>query len=195
MRSIVLLLVIAVLLTACGDTYPVLRTLEPLPEQSVCTIAVLPFQYEGGYPQGESIFYKAFSGKLSSEAGFEIASEGDVLQLYQQNRLYRNSKPGISQILSIGQQLDAQLVVSGDILRMEERDSGNSVETEITVIIKIYDTVTGKLIWYTYHKKHGDDYRQIMHYGKVYTLSALSQKMSEEIINLWFDNGMKKCQN
>lgn len=165
-----------------------------MPEKQICTVAVLPFQYEGGYPQGESIFYKALSGKLTSEAGFDIVPEGDVLQQYRRNKLYRNSKPSMAQIVSIGQQLDAQLVITGDILRMEERDSGANVKTEITVIVKIYNTETGKLVWYTYHKRRGDEYRLIMHYGRVNSISALSQKMSEEIIHLWLESGLKNCK-
>jgi len=181
------------LLVACSSATPRLDKMEPLPGNSTCRVAVLPFLERGGYPRGAELFYKVFSAELVSAAAFQLVQEGDILDLYRQLTIFPSQEPNLEQLRIIGSRLGVQLFIGGDILKMVERRSGGEVVTELTVVLRLYDGRTGKLLWETYHKRCGRDYRTVMHFGRINTITGLARRMSKEIINLWLEQGMNKC--
>jgi len=192
-KNLIWWMLLAVFLSGCGTKYPRLNIVEPLPEEIRCRIVLLPFVYEGKVPRGENIFYKAFTTELKNVGGFEVVQEAELLKLYQQFRLYRSNQPNEFQLQAIGNRLDAQLIVLGDIIEMTEVDTGSYVETNITVSVRIFEAATGNVLWSTYHKRKGEEYRNVMHYGRVNTITGLSRIMSNEIISLWIDEGVNTC--
>lgn len=181
------------LLVACSAATPRLDKMEPLPGNFSCRVAVLPFLYSGTYPRGAKLFYKVFSAELVSAAAFQVVREGDVLDLYRQLTIFPSREPSLEQLRIIGSRLGVQLFIGGDILKMVERRSGGEVVTELTVVLRLYDGRTGKLLWETYHKRRGRDYLTVMHFGRINTITGLARRMSKEIINLWLEQGMNKC--
>ena len=145
------------------------------------------------YNGGENIFYKAFTAELSTFPGLEEVPEGDILQLYKQFRIYPKNQPDERLLPMMAQRLEAQFVVTGDIQKMTEIDTGREVKTELTVLLNIYDGSTGKLLWSTYHKRRGEEYQNVLHYGRVNSLSGLSRRMANEILLLWIENGINQC--
>ena len=181
------------LLVACSSATPRLDRMEPLPANFTCRVAVLPFMDKGGYPRGAELFYKVFSTELVSAAAFQVVQEGDVLDLYRQLTIFPSREPSLEQLRIIGSRLGVQLFIGGNILRMVERRSGLDVATELTVVLHIYDGRTGRLLWETYYKRRGKDYRTIMHFGRINTITGLARRMSKDIINLWLEQGMNQC--
>ncbi|GAB4339676.1 MAG: hypothetical protein Kow0089_12760 [Desulfobulbaceae bacterium] len=189
----VVAIVVAAVLTGCSAKYPRLDVVDPLPDPVNCRVALLPFVYEGKVPRGENIFFKAFATELRNIAGLEIIPEADITKIYQQMRMYRNDLPNESQMQAIGNRLDAQLIIVGDLVEMEEVDTGAYVDTRMTVSVRIYLADTGKILWNTYHKRKGEEYRNIMHYGRVNTITGLARRVAGEIAALWVDRGMNQC--
>ena len=187
------LLLLILLTGGCAGEYPRLEIVEPLPDTSQCRVAVLPFGYSGEFPRGAGIVTKAFSAELASVPGFGVVPEGDVLQFYRQFKLYPKDQPNQEQIGIMAQRLDAQYVIAGEILRIIETDAAGAVETSLTLILEIHGSADGKLLWNTYHKRNGQEYRHILHYGRVNSLSGLTRRMADEIIELWIENGMDQC--
>ncbi len=181
------------LLVACSSAVPRLNRMRPLPGHFTCRVAVLPFLDQGAYPRGAELFYKVFSSELVSAAAFQLVREGDVLDLYRQLAIYPSREPSLEQLKIIGSRLGVQLFIGGTILRMAEHRSGLDVDTELTVVLRIYDGRTGRLLWETYDKRRGKDYRTVMHFGRINTITGLARLMSKEIINLWLNQGMNKC--
>ena len=190
-KLVVLLTVI--LLSACASEYPRFNNVEPLPADFNCRIALLPFVYQGDFPRGENIFNRAFATEMNNVGGFEVIPDGDVREVYKQLRMYRRNLPNEFQMQTIGNRLDAQLIIIGDIVEMAEVDTGYYVDTRLTVSVRIYKASTGNLLWSTYHKRKGEEYRNIMHYGRVNTITGLSRRMANEIITLWTEKGMNQC--
>ncbi len=182
-------------LSACASEYPRLTIVDPLPPGINCRIALLPFVYQGDFPRGENIFFKAFAAEMMTSAGFKVIPEGDINQLYKQLKLYRRDLPNEKQMQAIGNRLDAQLIVLGEIIGMTEVDTGSYVDTNITVSVRIHDALTGDVLWSTYHKRKGEEYRNVMHYGRVNTITGLSRRMASEIITKWAEEGMKQCSD
>lgn len=188
-----LFLALFLLLTGCAEKYPRLDVIAPLPDSPNCRVAILPFAYQGDFPRGENILYKAFIAEMAAIPGFDVVAEGDVLQLYKQFRLFPQDQPNEEQLRILAQRLGAETLVLGNILSMVELDSGGEVSTELTLVLNLHEGESGKLLWNTYHKRRGDDYRNVLHYGRVNTMSGLARRMASEIITVWIENGMKQC--
>lgn len=191
--SLLLLFVVFMLLTGCAEKYPRLEVIAPLPESPRCRLAILPFTYQGDYPRGENILYKAFIAEMAAVPGIDVVAEGDVLQMYKQFRIFPKDQLNEEQMRILAQRLGAETLVLGDILRMNEVDSVSEVSTEVTLVLNLYGGESGKLLWSTYHKRRGDEYRNVLHYGRVNSMSGLARRMATEIITLWIENGMKQC--
>ncbi len=180
-------------LVACSRQAPVLKKLAPLPAQGGCKIAVLPFLNTSSYPQGGAIFNKVFLSELVSTDRFQVLHEGDILELYQQLLIYPNQQPNREQLKIIGGRLNPDLFVGGSIQKMSEKGRGDYVDTELTLVLQLYDGRSGQLLWITYHRRHGSEYQQIMHLGRINSITGLSHHMSQEIITNWFKQGMTSC--
>ncbi len=181
------------LFTACGKQVPMVQKLAPLPEQATCTIAILPFLNESSYPQGGDIVGRIFLSELAASGHFNVLQEGDVHTIYQQLLIYPNRLPIRQQLEMIGGRLNADLLVSGIVQKMYQRDKGNFVDTELTFILPLYNARTGELLWLTYHRRLGAEYQQFMHIGRIKTITALARRMSQEIITDWLNQGMLPC--
>ncbi len=193
-RNGLVISVLCMLLAGCAGSVPRLEVVRVLPDEyATCRVAVLPFGYQGRFPRGENIFYKAFTAEIAKATNFDIVPEGDVLEVYRQLRMYRKTRPGVERLRVIGRRLKADLIITGEILRLEEKDSGRYVQTALTIIARIHDGDSGHLLWTTYHKRRGKEYQNVLHYGRVNSISGLARRMSDEIITLWIDEGLKQC--
>jgi polysaccharide biosynthesis protein PelC len=185
---------LALLSAGCAAEYPRLKIIDTLPESDNCGIAVLPFAYQGKFPAGAEIVSKAFSAELASTPGIDVAREGDILQFYRQNKMYPRNQLNLAQITNLSRQLNVQYVITGDILDLQETDSGREIDTFLSLAIYVYSGSDGRLLWTTYHKRNGDEYRHIMHYGRVNSLTGLIRRMTKEIIQLWTENTIQQCR-
>ncbi len=169
------------------------QTLAELPPEASCKVAVLPFSNQSSYPDGEKVFYKIFYSELIASGFFTVIPEGDITKLYQQLQMYPNLKPTLEQRLIISGRLDTSIFIGGDILDMQENSDGLYLKTKLTVVLRLYDGGDGKMFWATYHKRQGQDYRQLLHFGRINTITTLARQMAREIINLWREKGMQPC--
>lgn len=182
----------AVILAGCAGSFPRLKVLTALPDTPHCRVAILPFIYQGDFPRGENIVYKAFIAEMAAVPGVDVVSEGNVLQLYKQFRLFPKDLPNEDQLRAMARRLGAETMVTGEIMRMSEVDA-NVVNTELALVLDLHAGDSGKLLWTTYHRRQGEEYRNVLHYGRVNSMSGLARRMSSEILTLWIENGMKQC--
>lgn len=180
-------------LIGCGRQLPVVQKIAPLPAQGSCSIAVLPFLNESTYPQGGAIVNKVFLSELAGSGHFQIIQEGDVLELYQQLFLYPNQLPNREQLEMIGGRLNPDLFVGGVVQKMAKQKTGNFVDTELTLGLLLYDGKSGEILWTTYHRRLGGEYQQLLHLGRINTITGLARRMSQEIITDWLKQGMTPC--
>ncbi len=181
------------LLVGCGKQVPVVRKLAPLPNQGSCKIGVLPFLDETSFPRGATIVNKVFLSELVATDSFQVFQEGDIAELYQQLLIYPNKLPNREQLEMIGGRLKTDLIVGGVVQKMNEERKGTFVDTELTLILLTYDGSSGQLLWTTYHRRLGSEYKQVMHLGRINTITGLARRMSQEIITDWFKQGMSPC--
>ena len=187
-------LLFVVLIGGCaGVGLPHVRQMAPLPEDSLCKIAVLPFINETEFVDGDIIPYRVFMSELNRSGNFYLAQEGDVRNLYREMSIFPGQRPQFDQIRVLSNRLNVDLLISGRIIEMAEDRTGREKPPVLGMNLSIINGKTGAVLWTTYHRREGEEYRKIMHFGLVNTITSLSQKMSREIIDSWFKKGLKVC--
>jgi hypothetical protein len=192
-RYVLLLFFSPFILAGCADDVPRLHKMGALPADASCSVAILPFVDRGHFPNGANLLYKVMTSELVSSDKIKLVNEGDILKVYQQLNIFPTRMPDQEQMKIISNRLGVKLFIAGDILRMAERPSGRQVNTELTVIVRMYEGPTGNLVWGTYHKRRGLDYRKILHFGRINTITGLTRQVVDEILELWFEEGMTAC--
>ena len=179
--------------SGCGSKQPVLHKMAPLLLDEYCKIAVLPFVNETNFSNGDIILQKVFVAELIKNGEYLVSQEGDIRKLFQQIKIFPGHSPDYEQLRIIADRLNVQLIITGQINEMNENELGRGVNPSIGVLLHIYDANTGSCLWSTYHRRDGEQYRKILHFGKINSITSLAQAMSQEVINKWFAEGLKKC--
>lgn len=166
---------------------------QTLNELQICNVAVLPFVNETEYNQGDVIFYRIFTAELHKVKGLSISQEGDVRKIYRQMRLDVKQTPDLDQLLILGDRLGGQAFIMGKILKMSEKKGSMDAQPLIAVNLRLVNAVTGKIIRTIYLSRTGEDFRKIMHFGLVNTITELASLLSDEIARKWFKEGGATC--
>ncbi|HIJ78260.1 MAG TPA: hypothetical protein HPP69_02960 [Deltaproteobacteria bacterium] len=175
------------------DKRPYLQEFSPAPYGVVCSVAVLPFSSKTGYNQAGRLFYRIFMGQLVQAGSWQVTLEGDIRKIYRQMHLAPWVKPTPEQIKIIASRLGVERVIGGEILSMEEKVRGKAVEPKVEVRVCIYDGSTGKLLVATIHRREGEEYRKMLHFGLVNSITGLSKIVVQEILTLWEKKGLVPC--
>ncbi len=186
------LLILAV--TSCTiNGGPRLIKLGVMPEDRVCRLAVLPFVNETDFELGGLIFYRIFMSELVSSGKYVVSQEGDIRKIYRQLNITPKKMPTFEQVRILANRLDVQLFVTGRVVDMAEIVSGQESRPSIAVDIRIIQADPARILWTTYHRSEGEQYRKVMHYGMENTVTGLAKRASGEILKLWFSEGFNKC--
>ncbi len=181
------------LLAGCGRQEPTLYRFADLPARGTCRIALLPLVDKGDYPRGAAILSKVLLSELVSSGHFQVVQEGDILDLYRQLLIYPDRQPNQEQLRIIGGRLGIGLFIGGDILEMRQVKGAIAPETSLTMILRVYDGASGRLLWTTYHRRRGSSYQEVLHFGRVNTITGLARRMAHEVVELWLEKGMEPC--
>ena len=180
-------------LSACGPKLPTLHKLTSLPQEKTCRIAVLPFLNQTGYPEANAIFYRIFLAELVQSGRFDIVQEGDVRDVFHHLRVWPGHEPQKEQMKILGDRLGVKIVIAGTVVEMAEVPEAKIINPTLAVSLKILDTESSQTIWCTFHRREGGQYRKVMHFGVVNTVTGLAHRVSQEILELWFKEGLKGC--
>ncbi len=187
---------VIVLLASCSfRARPGIMKMASLPDGGkICRVAVLPFSNQTRYPLADTIFYRVFVAELLESGSYLVSQEGDVRKIYRQMRVLVGQTPDVEQVRSLAGRLGAQLVITGTVVEMRDKTKyGRKLDPTMGVIVRILDGETGRTLWTTFVRREGKDYRKIMHFGVINTVSALAKRVSQEILAVWFKEGLQKC--
>lgn len=189
------LLVVMWFLGGCaGSGGPQLRQMAPLPQGAVCRVAVLPFLNDSEFLAADAVIAKVVSARLQDSTDYLLAQDGDVYKAYRQLGLLPGVVPDLEQLQIIADRVDARLLFTGIVLEMrEDRGDHGSVNPVIVLEMQIRDGRSGEVLWTTFHRRQGADYKKTMHFGSIYTITGLSRRMVDEIITLWLKKGLIQC--
>lgn len=185
---------IGLLLGCAGGGGPQHRQVASLPQGAVCRVAVLPFLNDSEFPAADMVIAKVVSARLQDSTDYLLAQDGDVYKAYRQLGLLPGVAPDLEQLQIIADRVDARLLFTGIVLEMrEDRGDHGSVNPVIVLEMQIRDGRSGEVLWTTFHRRQGSDYKKTMHFGTVHTITGLSRRMVDEIITLWLKKGLTQC--
>jgi hypothetical protein len=190
------LLAVLLLLAGCAgrNEVPLQRQMSPLPQQPICSMAVLPFANDSSYLMADAIVSKVFAARLQDAGNYLLAQDGDVQRAYRQLGIMPGTSPNLDQLQIIGGRLHTRLLITGSVLEMrEDRGDHGSVNPFVVFAIAIRDGSSGEVLWTTFHRRQGSEYKKTMHFGSIHTVTGLSRQMADEIITLWFRKGLVPC--
>jgi polysaccharide biosynthesis protein PelC len=200
MLKLVLPLAFSLLLYGCagpwsrGPEFPSHRQSAPPPSGPVCRVAVLPFLNDSDYPLADSIVYKVFAAQFQLSSNSLVVQEGDILKLYQQLRIWPGQAPTPEQLRILASRLGAQVLITGTVMEMRENPGLNASSNPVLAVdVRLLHGESGDLLWGTFHRRQGTDYRTAMHFGTIHTVTGLSRQVALEIINLWYKKGFSRC--
>lgn len=188
-------LLLIMLLSSCAFKQPpTILKQGPLPGGDICRIAVLPFVNQTAYREADDIFARVFVSELVNSGNYQVSQEGDVRKFLQQMQILPSQVPDIEQLRAMADRLGAQVVISGTITEMKDTSEyGQHLEPSVAVVIRVIDGDSGRTLWSTYSRREGQQYRRIMHFGMVNSITSLAKNVSSEIVEAWHREGFKKC--
>ncbi len=184
-----------VLLSCALKEDPSVNVMSDLPDDGyICRVAILPFVNQTGYVSGDRILYNAFAGVMNNNAKVLLAQEGDVRKILRQMKVFTGRYPDVEQMRALAGRLGVQLLITGTVVEMKDKSRGSaSLDPSISLILRIVEGDSGRTLWTTYHRREGSQYRVLMHFGKVNTVTELAKIISQEIYDEWESKGFKKC--
>lgn len=179
---------------ACGSKGMHVQEFVTAPYGKVCSVAVLPFRNKSGYKQGDRIVYRIFLSELVMHGAWRVALEGDVRKIYRQLHLKPWEQPSPEQIKVIASRLGVERVIGGEIFVMEEKIHKQYVNPVLGLQLNVYEGETGRILLSTIHRRQGDDYRTMMHFGLINSVTNLSRRLTQEILTEWKQRGLLPCE-
>ena len=197
MRSVhTLIISLFFLVSGCVGAISEHQQIAPFPRQHSSQIAVLPFINETEFSQGNILFYRIFLAELIKAGDFDVAQEGDIRNIYRQLHLYPDTSPDFEQMKILADRLGVELIISGKIIEMMKREGvDGNVNPSMAVSLQLIDISTGQTIWNTYLHRQGEHYRRIMHFGLESTMTGLTKRVSQEVLQLWINKGLGQYSN
>jgi len=159
----------------------------------VCRIALLPFSNETRFPVGGLLLYRVFQAELVTTRIYEVVSEGDVRKLLVQYRILPGDVPGKEFYEALVKSLGVDAVIEGRVIQMEEVHEQGEVEPRLAFWVELRDAKTREVIMAAYNSGKGGDYRKVMHFGVVSSLTELARKMCHEVLEKWRKEGLRGC--
>ena len=194
-QVIITLLFCLFFITSCASRDHIFQQLSPLPPEGICRVAVLPPVNRTEYLEGDILVYRVLQNNLTQRPGLLVSQEGDVRRQYHDARLQYGSVPTYEELRVIADRLGVQALILAEITGMHEINKGNLSFPALTGTVKLIDGRTGTTIWLSHQSSEGEQYRKVMHFGLVNTMTKLAGIVSDEIFDSWVKNGFGKCEN
>ncbi|MEW6426592.1 MAG: hypothetical protein AB1568_01015 [Thermodesulfobacteriota bacterium] len=186
---------VTLLLGGChrAESLPETRLISAFPSKGVCRAAVLPFKNQSDHPQGGIIAYRIFTAELEQRYPGMLVLEGDTMRAFRRLQLGRYEHPSQEQLRLIADQLNCSHLFTGTVVRMEERPESSGINPAFAVQLTLQSAADNRIIVSSYVAREGEEYRRILHYGKVNTLTGLVKKTFEEMLLSWENLGLSGC--
>lgn len=160
-------------------------------DTNICNVAVLPFENWTQKSELTLLAGRMFASQLVQSKAFNTVQEGDVGMFLLRQRLLPGTLLYKKHYAALEDQLDLDAVIQGRIVEAGSYNQrGGRAIPLLSLNVDVYDARNGQLLLNSVHQRRGDDYRKVMHFGVVTTNSGLIEKMSQEIINDWFNKGV-----
>lgn len=172
---------------------PEVQRLSTVPPHKICRIAVLPFVNHTDYAHGDVIVYRIFVAEMNRRGGFSVAQEGDIRKILRQMKLSPKETPGYEQTMVLADRLDVDALIIGEITTMHEEKGMKETKPELAVDLRLIPAGSTRPWLTIYHRRGGEEYRKVMHFGLVNTMTTLATMVADEVLEIWQAKGLTPC--
>jgi len=161
--------------------------------KNVCKLAVLPFANETGQTAAAIQVYRIFTSELIASRNYRVEPEGEVYFFLNRSRLMLGDLLDSQDYAELARQLEVDAIVRGRVIALEERKSAQGSPPNCALQIDLLSADNGELLASTYHRRSGEEFQKILHFGTIRTTSQLVSQVSREIIDAWNKKGLSHC--
>jgi TolB-like protein len=142
---------------------------------STYTIAVVPFRNLTGRHGAGDVLTLGFVRQLAAVPTFRVVEPGIVRGTLLRGRIVMEGGVSLDQVRTFLGQLEADLVVAGDLV--EYVDGAGGAPPALNFTATVLDAHTGKIAWQSTSFNRGDDGVWLFDWGRIATAGALSCRM------------------
>ena len=142
-------------------------------------VAVLPFYNISGVKDADKIVYNIYVTELFKSGRFNIEEPGNVRQFLIQERAVTVGEMEIERLQILGKRLKVDAVITGTV---EEFDEGRGGAPVVSLSMRMVESGTGRILWYSNNKRRGDEYIIVFDIGNVRSAAGVAQKVIKEMI-------------
>lgn len=195
-RAVHLTCLLLLLLAVAGCSShqgPQVRLSAAAADKSICRLAVLPFANETGRKAAAVQVYRIFSSELIASRSYQVEPEGEVYFFLHRSRLRLGDLLDSQDYAELARQLEVDAVVRGRVIALENRKAANGSLPYCALHLDLVSAENGELLASTYHRRSGEEFQKILHFGTIRTTSELIAQVSREVISTWQKKGLSHC--
>ena len=155
----------------------------------VCRVAVLPFRNQTKTAAAGLMLYRIVMAEMTRSGNFTVIEEGMIRRVLLRGKIFpgRPITPEVRDMINKTAHPDALL--SGEVVEAVETVE----EVLLAFRMRMRDARTGRLLWTTYYARRGEDYRTVMHFGEIGSLTGLARRMILDVLGQWREKGWGGC--
>jgi len=117
---------------------------------------------------------------------FDVVDPGEVEKVLMEMRIRRTSELSREDIDALSEKLDIRAFLAGSVLEYgtkESRSSGGAQVPTVSVVIRMIETASGRILWAASHSRTGDDAEKVFGVGRVRNQSKLSEALIHDMLD------------
>lgn len=191
LRATVLLGTLVTLFGGCVAT-PTTTVVEQNIIKSQQQFMVLPFNNNSDEKQLGALATRICQD-IFFNRGFKLVNQGD-LQIYLRRhhifltQLTKDASP--EHLILLARELRVTTLLKGEIVSANYEETQGEPLPVITLNLQLINATNGKLIASSFKTGHGTDYRTLLRFGVLRTMTQLLDRMITEITDNWEDKGV-----
>lgn len=160
---------------------------------NICRLAVLPFTSEADRTAEAVQVYRIFTGELIASGRYQVEPEGEMHFFLNRNRLRVGELLNSQHYLKLADDMQVDALIRGRIITLDQQKTADGEVPHCALQIDLLAAQDGELLASTYHRRSGEDFQRILHFGTVRTTSELVALVAHEVITAWEKKGFKQC--
>jgi hypothetical protein len=160
-------------------------------KKEIYRVAVLPFTNETKRPEASMMVYRIFLNELIASALFDVKGEGEVRLFLFRNRVLPGDLMDVHLYADFSRQLEIDAVIKGKVVDFGTKEIGpKEMIPYLSLQVEMINAETGRTMLTTFHRRTGDAYRMVMHFGIIKNMSTLVVRVVQEILDDWKREGI-----
>ena len=149
-------------------------------------IAVLPFANLSPVSQAGERVRDVFMGSLQATGSVYVLPPGEVARGVTRARIAVPTSPTGDEVIALGKELKADVVVTGTVREYGEVRSGNASANAVSVGVEMIETQSGKVVFSTSATAGGISAADRLLGGRGEPISVVTEKAVRDVIDQMF---------